>query len=332
MLVPNQEEVRQWREEYARRLLQLDFEPIPDTAFFSSTQNIVDGMRIVKTTFSPGFTVRDDELVKRGDDSFAFLMSRSRNIEVDRKRQQFRLDQGDAVLMQVSEPGLLGAKTSFSYVAMMIPAAEMRSRLASMEDFRARISKSAEGLQLLRSYVQALETGKRVLGHHTQDAIQRHLFDLVAIACETNVKLGESSLSSVAAARLCAIQEFAGAHFEDPNFSVLAVATALGISPRYVQKLFQSMGRTFTGFVAELRLERAFAILCETPATRKRISDIALQVGFSDLSYFDRSFRRRYGTSPSDVQSAQSSDTLQLREAGIRVSLNLPLVRRSDIS
>jgi AraC-like DNA-binding protein len=303
MLALNQEQVRQWREDYARRLLQLDFEPMPDTAFFSSTQNIVDGMRIVKSTFSPGYTVRDDELVKRGDDSFAFLISRTRTIEVDRKRQQFQLGQGDAVLMQIAEPGLLGAKTRFSYVAMMIPAVEIRSRMPSLEGFRARISKSAEGLQLLRSYVQALETGKRVLGHQTQDAIQRHLFDLAAIACETNVKLGESSLSSVAAARLCAIQEFARIHFEEPHFSVLAVAEALRISPRYVQKLFQSTGKTFTGYVNELRLERAFALLCETAATRKRISEIALQVGFSDLSYFDRSFRRRYGTSPSDIQS-----------------------------
>lgn len=307
MVVPNQEQVMQWREEYARRLLQLDFEPEPDTEFFCSTQNIIDGMRIVKSSFSPGFTVRDDELVKRGDDSFAFLISRSRHIEVDRTRQQFQLGQGDAVMMQISEPGFLGSKTKFSYIAMMIPAAEMRARLKSMDNFRARISKSNEGVQLLRSYVNALETGKRISGQLTQAAIQRHLFDLAAIACETNVTQGESSLSSVAAARLCAVQEFAGAHFEEPNFSVLAVANALGISPRYVQKLFQSTGKTFTGFVTELRLERAFALLRETSATRKRISDIALQVGFSDLSYFDRSFRRRYGTSPSDIQSARIS-------------------------
>ena len=123
-MAPNQEQVKRWREEYARRLLQLDFEPMPDTAFFSSTRSIVDGMRIVKSSFSPGFTSRDDELTRRGDDSFAFLISRTRKIEVIKKRQQFQLGQGDAVLMQISEPGLLGAKTNFSYVAMMIPAAE----------------------------------------------------------------------------------------------------------------------------------------------------------------------------------------------------------------
>ena len=247
------------------------------------------------------------------DACLRFPLWRTRKIKVIKKRQQFQLGQGDAVLMQISEPGLLGAKTNFSYVAMMIPAAELASRLPSLEGFRARISKSSEGLQLLRSYVHALETGKRVLGEHTQDAIQRHLFDLVAITCETNMRLGESSLSSVAAARLCAVQEFAGAHFEEPDLSVLAVAHALGISPRYVQRLFQSTGKTFTGFVNELRLERAFALLCATSATRKRISEIALEVGYSDISYFDRSFKRQYGTSPSDIQSAKAFENIPLK-------------------
>ncbi len=33
------------------------------------------------------------------------------------------------------------------------------------------------------------------------------------------------------------------------------------------------------------------------------ISGIAYEVGFGDLSYFNRSFRKRYGQSPSQVKS-----------------------------
>jgi AraC-like DNA-binding protein len=35
-----------------------------------------------------------------------------------------------------------------------------------------------------------------------------------------------------------------------------------------------------------------------------RISDIALEVGFADLSWFNRQFRRRFGASPSDIRQS----------------------------
>ena len=46
----------------------------------------------------------------------------------------------------------------------------------------------------------------------------------------------------------------------------------------------------------ELRLRKAAQLLAR-PAGR-RISDIAFDCGFNDLSYFNRCFRRRFGLTP----------------------------------
>jgi AraC-like DNA-binding protein len=48
-----------------------------------------------------------------------------------------------------------------------------------------------------------------------------------------------------------------------------------------------------------------------------RISEIAYQVGFNDLSYFNRTFRRRFGPSPGAMRESVSpispgADSLQL--------------------
>jgi AraC-like DNA-binding protein len=41
----------------------------------------------------------------------------------------------------------------------------------------------------------------------------------------------------------------------------------------------------------------------------RSISSVALHVGFGDLSYFDRAFRRRYVATPSEIrQSAERGD------------------------
>ena len=61
---------------------------------------------------------------------------------------------------------------------------------------------------------------------------------------------------------------------------------------------------SFTERVNELRLQRAFALLIEPHGSARRISDIALEVGFSDISHFNRLFRTRFGVSPRSVRGA----------------------------
>jgi AraC-like DNA-binding protein len=60
-------------------------------------------------------------------------------------------------------------------------------------------------------------------------------------------------------------------------------------------------GATFSEYVVAQRLTRAYRMLIDSRAIRT-ISAIALDVGFGDLLYFNRSFRRRFGATPSEVR------------------------------
>jgi AraC-like DNA-binding protein len=57
-------------------------------------------------------------------------------------------------------------------------------------------------------------------------------------------------------------------------------------------------GASFTDRVLELRLQKARAMLADPRHDRLRVSEIAYACGFNDISYFNRSFRRRFGASP----------------------------------
>jgi AraC-like DNA-binding protein len=59
--------------------------------------------------------------------------------------------------------------------------------------------------------------------------------------------------------------------------------------------------------VLERRLEKATELLGDPKWRDRRIADIAAESGFTDLSYFNRAFRRRYGATPSDLRAAASS-------------------------
>jgi AraC-like DNA-binding protein len=75
------------------------------------------------------------------------------------------------------------------------------------------------------------------------------------------------------------------------------------VTPRYIQKLFESEGTTLTDHVLEQRLARAYRLLSNPRHAAEKISAIAFDCGFGDLSYFYRSFRRHYGATPSDVRA-----------------------------
>jgi AraC-like DNA-binding protein len=50
-----------------------------------------------------------------------------------------------------------------------------------------------------------------------------------------------------------------------------------------------------------LRLRKAADLLAH--AGERRISDIAFDCGFNDLSYFNRCFRRRFGLTPTAARA-----------------------------
>jgi len=69
-----------------------------------------------------------------------------------------------------------------------------------------------------------------------------------------------------------------------------------------VQKLLEGTGKSFTEHLAGCRLERAFAMLTDPHHLHLAI----IEVGFGDVSHFNRMFRRHFGETPSGVRAAST--------------------------
>ncbi len=105
----------------------------------------------------------------------------------------------------------------------------------------------------------------------------------------------------VHAARQSAVLEAIRRRAGEPDLDPAQVADHMGLSARYLHRLLEPTGRTFSEHLLKLRLERARAMLCDADCLLK-IAEIARASGFSDLSHFNRSFRRAFGDTPYGVR------------------------------
>ncbi|MBN8818849.1 MAG: acetamidase/formamidase family protein [Sphingomonas sp.] len=90
----------------------------------------------------------------------------------------------------------------------------------------------------------------------------------------------------------------------DPNLNYRQVAAEHGVSPRYLQKLFESIDDSFGHYVKMRRLERCRLDLRSPLHVQKSISDILFQWGFNDSASFSRAFREQFGMSPREYRKA----------------------------
>src|SRR5262249_21541972 len=211
---------------------------------------------------------------------------------------------GDAIALLHSEPAIVSYAGGLQF-GLALPRDALASRVTNVDSFTMRpISHRTEALGLLKTYLKAALKEGALAHSKLRDVVVTHVHDLAALAISECTPLGESSASAVMAARHSAALDHIAAHFQDPELKLEVVARRQGISPRYLQHLMTSSGTSFTERVNELRLQRAFALLIEPHGSARRISDIALEVGFSDISHFNRLFRTRFGVSPRGVRGA----------------------------
>jgi AraC-like DNA-binding protein len=116
--------------------------------------------------------------------------------------------------------------------------------------------------------------------------------------------LDRQQAPALTSGRLSPVKDYIDANLADSDLDVSSVAAVLGVTPRYVQKLFQQEGTTFSRYLLDRRLTAAKKRLLQNNGA-KPISAIAYDVGFGDLSYFNRTFRKRYGTAPSSIGKSQ---------------------------
>jgi AraC-like DNA-binding protein len=158
-------------------------------------------------------------------------------------------------------------------------------------------------LNLLTNYVGALIDDPILATPDMRQLVVNQLCDLIAVTLgATRDATAVAEARGIRVARLRAIKDDIEAHLADADLSPTAVAKRQKISDSYIRKLFEGDGTTFSEFVLGRRLARAYRMLTDRRWADRNIASIAFDAGFGDLSYFNRTFKRLYGSVPSEFR------------------------------
>ena len=241
-----------------------------------------------------------------GDDDFSFHMNLSGLSLVAGERGETTLRDGDAMLLSYSVSRIISRPDPVDHRVIRLPRAVLSSLVRNVDDaVLCRIPRGTGMLRLLESYVDAVFDDPALAAPQTRQLIVAQLCDLVAVTLgATRDATAVAQGRGIRAARLRAIKGDIEAHLTNDNLSPGAVANRQQISDSYIRKLFESEGTSFSQFVLGRRLDRARRMLTDQRWADRSVASIAFDVGFGDLSYFNRAFKRHYGATPSEVRDA----------------------------
>lgn len=300
------EQAEWFRDVFAREVVKLDFEPREDAPLvFDSTVRQLPDVAITRVLLSPMVCRRRRQ---ENDDSVILFSIRSGATTLINERQT-HLSTGSASFARhdtADADAAMAMESDTTIFGVRLSRRLLSPRVSDYGALRRQIvAPDNEALRLLVAYVEALEREDEITGVEVQRAAAAHIADLAALVIGASRDgAAIAAASGVRSARLAAVKRDIADNIARPDLSEAAVAARHRISPRYLRRLFETEGTTFTGHVLAERLERAFRALSDPKQESRTIGEIGLASGFGDLSYFNRTFRRRYGDTPSGVRSA----------------------------
>jgi AraC-like DNA-binding protein len=297
---------------FARIGLRCEVDPAHDAPYrVDLSLSQLPGLQMVAGRYHGAGSRRTRALLDAEADDAALIVNlRGRHL-IEQRGREVVLDDGEAALVSWTEPSRLTHQPPGEALALRFP----RSRLAPLlrgpdPHYMRAIPHGTEALGLLTRYVALAWDDRRQTGPELQRLMVSHIYDLVAVLVGATADAAQlAQAGGLRAARLAAIKEDIERTFDRPGLSLAELAGRHGCTPRFVQRLFEAEGTTFTEYVVGQRVARAHRMLTDPRHRAEKVSTVAYLCGFGDVSYFNRVFRRHYGLAPSEVRASASGSS-----------------------
>ncbi|WP_028292674.1 helix-turn-helix domain-containing protein [Oceanobacter kriegii] len=208
---------------------------------------------------------------------------------------------GDVVLYDTSHPYGHGFPADMSMFVVNIPKAVLEPHIGQWQE--SDLIKLDRSLRVGNASCESIHS---LLASHNRNhcyraVITEHILE------QLGTLLGANRLNShdrVQHALLQRALTYIDEHLQDDTLDTEQVSQAMRISPRHLSRIFEMQGKTISRYIWNQRLERCREDLMAN--TSESISQIAFRWGFNHSAHFSRSYKQRFGITPSQTRNGLS--------------------------
>ena len=303
---PEHKRLEMWREVYGRVITNVDIEPIGDAPFQANvTFDLLPDVNIAAGSRAPAH-YHATKMARGSRNIVVISLLRSGAASATQFGRELIDGVGSASVLAPHAPSSSTMLTEGSFITLALAQPAIAALAPRYADaFGRTIPRGNAALDLLARYVDMVRDNVEATDPALRRRVSDHIVDLAALALGASGDYAEIARQrSATAARLAAIKSDILHTIGRNDLSTETIALRHGISPRYVRKLFEQSGSSFSDFVLTERLARAQGMLTDKRCAHLNITQIAHESGFGDVSYFHRVFRRHFGATPSDFREA----------------------------
>lgn len=303
---------RQWQQMLAETFGAVDFDGALDhTPFFAQMSRRPLGSTILARVKSSDEISRRTRrhIARDGKESFVVVLVQEGILHLNQFERECVVQPGMLCMFDLNSPHTYMHSRTTDVLSISMPTIMLQSRLGDPRRYAATTRDATSGVgRVAADCLQSLARESGSLGAGAADQCCTALVDMLGLAFQSrngDIPAGES-VARIALYRRCLahIRD----NISDSSIDPESIARGVGISTRYLHRVFQDSGESVGEFIRRCRLERCRQALAEPSCRDMRIGQIAQLAGFRSVAHFSNAFKGEFGMSPRDMRK-RSADT-----------------------
>lgn len=235
---------------------------------------------------------------------FAVLLTAGQ-YKLEQGGREVFLKPGDMTIYDATEPHRITIPDQFAKVLISIPRQLLDERVSNVSRMTATRIPTNRGIgavtsNMIHSTVEQLPS----LSQSAFQSLSDPVLDGISMSL-TEIAGRQVHLSRSQVGTLWRLKQFISYNLTNSELDAGSIAAAVGLSPRYMNKLFEQEQTSLMRFVTQQRLVRCRHYLASYLHAHLSITEIAMQAGFNNMAHFSRVFRQQYGMSPRAYRQQQ---------------------------